>query len=307
MILFTTIDNIILDGRVHFPHGLKIETFEYSPLATTFKSDISQILGGYYMLNLKKENRVIAYKEFDKDLDTESISAEVTYITYLFSFAWFLKYNTFQIGEVWYFDSNKKVLRKFAEGYTVTVPASMKGKATSFNVADVDDSIRLLEKFLSFNFPIKYEVLHGTINYSKLSILQRAAELIELSKLAPNIYHKIGLLCSTLECLFTTDNFEVNHKVCERVAYFISDNPEERIEIFQKVKKAYGHRSDFFHGNTLKILSDEVYFNFDDIVRRTMLKAITEKSEIFNGKAEMINKYFTELVLGVLNTKDKTA
>lgn len=298
MILFTTIDNVILDDRVHFPHGLKIEKFEFTPLATTLKKDVTQGLGGYHMLNLKKENRIIAYKEFDEELDAESLYAEVTYITYLFSFAWFLKYNTFQIGEVWYFDSKTKSLRKLAEGHTVTVPTAMKGKATNLNGAELDECIRLVEKFLGFNFPTKFEVYQHTTNYNKLHILQRAAEMIELSKLAPNIYHKIGLLCSTLECLFTTDSSEVTHKVCERVAYFISDNPKERIEIFQKAKKAYGHRSDFFHGNTLKNLSDEVYFDIDDIVRRAMLKAVTQKSRVFNLKKDEISNYFTEMTLG---------
>lgn len=281
MILFTTIDNINLENRIHFPHGLKVEPYEHTPLATSLHNELKQGLGGHYMVNLRRPNRVIAFQEFDAEPGSEKLYSIVTYITYFFSFAWFLKFNTFQIGDIWFFDSNKRTLRQLAFGHNVVEPNGMKGIATFLSNSDVDAVDILIEKFLSFNFKTKFEMNLGATEHSTLSVLQRAAELIELSKLAPNTYHKIGLLCSSLECLFTTDNSEVTHKVCERVAFFLSDDPTERLEIYQKIKKAYDHRSSFFHGNKLKKLPNEAFFTIDEIVRQAVLKAVTEKSSIF--------------------------
>lgn len=298
MIIFTTIDNINLEARIHFEHGFKIEKYEETPLATNLKEELKQGLGGYYMLELaKKPNRVIIYKEYDVHPTEEQIVNDITYIGYLFSIAWFVKFNLFQIGTTWYFDTKKRQLRRLAVGYDM-VAALPNGRSlnTLFTPTDFIKCEALLSVFLSFNFPTKFDKTHGTTNYSGLSVLQRTVELVELSKFAHNIYHKIGLLCSSLECLFTTDANEVTHKVCERVALFLSDNAKEREDVYQKVKIAYGHRSKFFHGDKLKNITDNIYFDIDEIVRRVVVKAITEEAEIFNGSKEQIEKYFLKLL-----------
>lgn len=302
MILFTTVDNIILESRIHLPHGIKIESYENTPLATTLKSELQLGLGCYYIENLKKANRVIVYKEYAAPPDEEDILSQMTYITYLFSIAWYQKFNTFQIGDVWYFDNAVRTIRRIGFGYTALPPSGLKNKAVLFSVDEINSTIGLLDTFLSFNFPAKFDLNHGDTDYFKVSILQRAAELVELSKLTQNTYHKIGLLCSALECLFTTDATEVTHKVSERVAFFLSEKPGKRIEISKKIKGAYKHRSDFFHGNKLKKNPNGIFFDIDDIVRKTMVKALTEKSYIFMGTNDELNNYFVSLIFG--NSED---
>ena len=93
-------------------------------------------------------------------------------------------------------------------------------------------------------------------------------------------------------------NLQVTHKVSERVAFFLSDIATERVAICQKIKTAYNHRSKFFHGDRLKNISSEIFFDIDDIVRKTMVKALTEKSDIFMGTREQLNQYFLDLVFG---------
>lgn len=301
MILFTTVDNIILESRIHTPHGIKIEEYEYTPFASTLKNELKQGVGGYYLENLKRPNRVIVYKEYTTAPTEEDLFSQMTYITYLFSIAWYQKFNSFQIGDIWYFDKAKRAFLKIGFGHTASPPAGVKNEAVYFSNNEIDASIRLLEIFLSFNFPAKFDLSTGDTDYTKISILQRAAELIELSKLTPNTYHKIGLLCSALECLFTTDATEVTHKVSERVAFFLSNKATERITISQKIKTAYNHRSKFFHGGKLKDISNETFFNIDEIVRRTLVKVLTEKSEIFMGSQEQLNQYFLDLVFGSVN------
>jgi hypothetical protein len=298
MILFTTVDNIILETRVHTPEGIKIEQYEHTPFASTLKNDLKQGLGGYYMRNLRKPNRVIAYKEYTTPPTEEDLFSQMTYITYLFSIAWYQKFNSFQIGDIWYYDKNKKTLLRIGFGHTASPPAGIKGEAVFFSNNEIDSSIRFLDTFISFNFPAKFDLTLGDTDYTNISVLQRAAELIELSKLTPNTYHKIGLLCSALECLFTTDATEVTHKVSERAAFFLSDTTKERIIISQKIKTAYSQRSKFFHGGKLKNIANDTFFDIDEIVRRTMVKALTEKAEIFMGSQEQLNKYFTDLIFG---------
>ncbi len=86
MILFTTIDNIDLNGSIHFHHGIKIEKYEYTPLASTLlKDELKQGIGGYYLLNLKKKNCVIAYKTFeDLPADRRHLFANNLYYLLIF-------------------------------------------------------------------------------------------------------------------------------------------------------------------------------------------------------------------------------
>lgn len=298
MILFTTVDNILLKSRIHLHHGIKIENYEFTPLASVLKEELQQYLGRFYLESLKKPNRVIVYKEFTAKPSEEEIISQMTYITYFFSIAWYQKFNTFQIGDIWYFDSSIKSLRRIGFGHIVSPPSGLKIEAASFSNVEINSSIGLLDTFLSFNFPGKFDLNHGDTDYSNISILQRAAELVELSKLTQNTYHKIGLLCSALECLFTTDGSEVLHKVSERVAFFLSINPTERINISKKIKRAYSYRSSFFHGNNLKKNPNEIFFDIDYIVRKTMVKVLTEKSEIFLGNTVALNQYFMDLIFG---------
>ena len=174
------------------PHGIKIEEYVDTPLASTLASELKQMLGGYYIENLKKSNRVIIYKEYITSPSAEDIYSQMTYITYLFSVMWYRKFNTFQIGDIWYFDKNKRTLRKIGFGYTASPPSGIKGKAVFFSNNEIDSSIEFLDTFLAFNFPGKFDLNLGDTDYSKISILQRAAELVELSKLTSNTYHKIG-------------------------------------------------------------------------------------------------------------------
>jgi len=39
-----------------------------------------------------------------------------------------LKFNIFQIGDFWFFDTQKRTLRKLSFGYSVTAPQGLKEK-----------------------------------------------------------------------------------------------------------------------------------------------------------------------------------
>ncbi len=52
-----------------------------------------------------------------------------------------------------------------------------------------------------------------------------------------------------LEALFGPDDgTELSHKLAERIAFFIADNPEDARTLFKMTKKCYGLRSKIVHG-----------------------------------------------------------
>jgi hypothetical protein len=102
---------------------------------------------------------------------------------------------------------------------------------------------------------------------------------------------KIALYCSALECLFNTSKVEVTHKIAERVAVMIGGTKEERKEIFQFIKKAYGFRSSVLHGTFLNSKKAEdlpkVSSRLDSILR----ELINHQHEIF-----FKNQFFDDLI-----------
>lgn len=69
---------------------------------------------------------------------------------------------------------------------------------------------------------------------------------------------KIMNYCSVLECLFTSDNTEVTHKVAERFARFIGKDFEDRKRLFKLVKDTYKIRSKAVHGQVVKDSTDSM-------------------------------------------------
>jgi hypothetical protein len=61
-----------------------------------------------------------------------------------------------------------------------------------------------------------------------------------------------------LEALFGPDGpTETTHRLSQRIALFLTKEPETRAEIFKAVKDAYGWRSKLVHGGRLSKLSPE--------------------------------------------------
>lgn len=219
----------------------------------------------------------------------------VLHLSYFISIAWYLKPNAFQIGEFWFFDREKRTLRRFAVGTMISPLISMKNSTIFLINGEVDKCLELLDRFIQFDFKAKFDLKDGTSDNSKLSILQRSAQLVEFSKLAEGPYQKIGLLCSALECLFTTDSSEVSHKVAERVAFFIAKTSKDRVEVYKTIKRAYTLRSNFFHGNKLRNIEDNEYYEIENLIRKVMNKAIFQTPKYFL-ESKTLEEYFINLV-----------
>ena len=114
---------------------------------------------------------------------------------------------------------------------------------------------------------------------------------------------KISTYINVLESLFSTDNKELSHKLAERVAFIIGETPDRRIEIYSKIKKAYGIRSKIFHGSGInsKDIKEvhEISVFCDTLLRELFNKMFNDKQfmNIFGMKVSDLDKYFNELVI----------
>lgn len=107
---------------------------------------------------------------------------------------------------------------------------------------------------------------------------------------------KILMYITAMEALVSTSTTELSHQVAERVAVVLANNKEERIEIYNEIKKGYGYRSKTAHGEALKGTEQEamdLLVHLDDYLRRLMTFDIP-----YNLNPDKINEYFLEKLLG---------
>ncbi len=110
------------------------------------------------------------------------------------------------------------------------------------------------------------------------------------------------------ELLFPADSSEIIHKLSERIAFFLTNNAEQRIKIYKCVKDAYNIRSKLMHGDYLKSplfnRIQEVANNCDSLIRVLMYSILSYKEvrTIFLMDNVQKNEYFERLVFGVENS-----
>lgn len=114
---------------------------------------------------------------------------------------------------------------------------------------------------------------------------------------------KILNYCTALECLFTSDNSEVTHKISERLARYLGADLQQRKEFFQLVKDAYKIRSKAIHGQAIKDNKENmirISVGLDDTLRNIFITYYSseEKSKVFDIMNNTdYEDWFTELIL----------
>jgi hypothetical protein len=140
------------------------------------------------------------------------------------------------------------------------------------------------------------------------SRLERAGYFVLGARMSDEAAVKIANYCTALEALFSNDTSELTHKLCERVAWFLGRSHEDRADMFQRVKKAYGIRSRVVHGSAdweKGQPSARETAKFLDGILRDALRAIDSDpalSEIYAGESEAARRaheaFFLAMVLG---------
>jgi hypothetical protein len=105
-----------------------------------------------------------------------------------------------------------------------------------------------------------------------------------------------------MESLFATSSSELAHQLAERMALFLSDEPDDRLRIYRQVKKAYGLRSKVVHGDVLRQSKVaellESSLACDDLLRQAFQKAVAdnEARNALAGGNEDLDRYFLGLI-----------
>ena len=136
--------------------------------------------------------------------------------------------------------------------------------------------------------------------------LSRAIRFLQQARGSDDLGLKIANYCSFFEALLSTSSTELSHQLSERVAFFLSDQPQERLRLFREVKKAYGVRSKIVHGDilsssTISSLS-RVSEQCDKVARALLLKVVYDDDlvDLFNkGSSEELDAHMLNLIFGI--------
>ncbi|HZE62360.1 MAG TPA: hypothetical protein VE056_00690 [Pyrinomonadaceae bacterium] len=146
--------------------------------------------------------------------------------------------------------------------------------------------------------PTPYGILR-----SELGRTMRAFYWIQAGRAAGGLGERIASFCTAMESLFATSSSELAHQLAERMAVFLSDQPEERLQVYRQVKTAYRLRSKVVHGDLLRqSMEDELIessMGCDDLLRQAIQKAAANKEarKALDGSNESLDRYFMELLL----------
>ena len=123
--------------------------------------------------------------------------------------------------------------------------------------------------------------------------------------MAPDLAVKVANFCSALEALFSSGETELTHKLSERVACFLSDDPADRWRTYRDLKAAYSIRSKTVHGDRItkgRDTLDQTTEKLDSLLRkilRRILEAPALQERFMGQEPKDMRDYFLGLVLGV--------
>lgn len=116
---------------------------------------------------------------------------------------------------------------------------------------------------------------------------------------------KISYYCSFFELFLSTDGAEVLHKLSERIAYLLRSTPQERYDLFKRMKEIYTVRSNVTHGSMIRGKDVHKLINIaqfaDNVARELFNKYFQDdhyKWLITEGTNDELREYYNMLVLG---------
>lgn len=125
--------------------------------------------------------------------------------------------------------------------------------------------------------PTAHSLSGGTALHRETSRYARAMYFVQGARAEHDLGLKIASYVQSLEALLCATSGELAHGLAERCAFFVPGPAEQRMEIYELVRKGYSIRSRIFHGDALsgeRIRSlERVSVALDDISRRALLKA----------------------------------
>ena len=189
------------------------------------------------------------------------------------------------------------IWRNFWQG--VISKADSTRDATPFTRTEFQDAWSMFARIMD---QLESEIAAGGPRHSRWNT---ALYFLDVARLAHNPGVKIAQYCTCLEALFATDAQELSHKLAERVACFLEDNPTDRLRMFGEIKAAYTLRSKIVHGQTKAIdkglEAQVVAIQCDNALRRILVRILADADlsrRFIQGHDKGSEEYFNSLVLG---------
>lgn len=269
--------------------------------------DAFQIIGKLeYDGIINAKSFIYSIEDFPESATPESYLLDRLYTIQSFlSAAWIAFDNNinFEVGFVFYTHANRLFV---SSNHLAVVYSSSQGnkEVTHLNRERLRQ-IRALYREKLNRVRYSHENRTGTQLLKENSRIEVALYHIQSARATNDIGLKISGYCSALESLFSTSQTELAHQLSERLAFFISDSSQERLEIYKKAKQAYGIRSKVVHGASIKKeelekVKASAYF-CDSCLRKVIFKLISEEKlhNYFSGKNDTLDEYMLKLIFGV--------
>lgn len=313
---FTILHNLKIESKLN--KGIKIYSGTRisngnEVLHKTIFSNLLRSTAGVHSTD-EFNNKVYYYKigEFSDVMMKEEMDEKGSMTTFYFlreaeqfvHSLWMIKDNNVYIRDgflIVYEDDLEQGFTYKAALTTIYSASSGSELESSFSKEEVIDAISYftpftLEEMETENFGGKYLTNNHFYKSSKQNRINRAWYFVVAARAAGAPPMKIVSYCTALECLFTTDKSEVVHKIAERTAALLGTSGENKREIFNFVKKAYGLRSTVIHGALIKGNDHDlisVTTGLDDILRRIIK---LEDHEVFLIEEKELDNYFLNML-----------
>jgi hypothetical protein len=228
------------------------------------------------------KNSAFIYHEFDIETDNKSVddvlvelinfgSKHVDYVSNFLAFLWFvkdnsvciynslilipeiddailvsnLKHQTYKVSgelEMSVFNKHELLLAmRYYEGfapYAVKSASTTKYKGARVNIQR-DESGKIISA--SENKSIG-------VPYSSYNCVERGLHYLGIARKERFPAFRIAFYVAILESIFTTDAFNVSHKVAERMAIYLEEEKMEMVDLYDFIIDVYKIRSTFMHG-----------------------------------------------------------
>ena len=318
VVVFSVLEKLKIDIEEKVEYQLKVNDNNLGYPVMKISNDrkiINEILDGNFgfeelvgQMEYKKLTqdieRVFAYteREFNSKQDTEienHINLCFDILNTFCNYLWLEKDNSVNFSKLY-------IVRQVGENFYTNFldvkffysDCKREIKKTLFSGKEIQ---RTLEFFKDINFTEnKNSDTMSIKGYKKHAI---AYNFIRIARVQDDLGMKISNYCSALESLFSHDSSELTYKLSERVAVFLEEDKEKRIECFKNVKDLYKIRSSVVHGSFIGVKSLKELRKYariaDDVCRKVMKIALDDddKKNVFIKEDDELDDYFLDLIM----------
>lgn len=243
-----------------------------------------------------------------KDVDSFGTSLTFAFLRQIQSLTnefWTLRDNSIYVRDGFLFVYDKEI----EDGLTYKASLSAINTKATTDIEDVTFTKEEIENLAKDMEIISVEdVRTGKANYRDVTQFQyfKSAKIGRKMMAWVYVYHarfinaltiKVLMYITAMEALVSTSTAELSHQVAERVAILLSSDVNERLNIYNEIKKGYGVRSKAAHGEPLKGTEQDVkdlLVRLDDYMRRLM--KFDTPYDLEQGD---INDFFIKKLMGV--------